>query len=209
MKKIIVLLVCCMLSVGLFAETVSSGNFGFTFSSLTTTVTVGGLSGTSHQTATAFTLDADWEFFAEDSRVGFDLGLFAMYPLSSKVDGYSIDVDFIDVELGPKVGVAWKTPINDTLTMYSAAGYQMLWNYDSEYVSGIGTVSSTLFVHGIYGRDCLLYKADGIDISFGVNAIMPLFGSQKLSASGYPSEKYTGTYSGIIFTPFVGFRIQK
>lgn len=209
MKKLIVLFVCCMLTVGLFAETVSSGNFGFTFSNLTTTVYVGGISGTSHQTATGLSIDADWEFFAEGSKFGWDLGLFAIYPLSSKIDGYSVDVDFIDVELGPKVGIAWKTPINDALTMYSAAGYQMLWNYDSEYVSGIGTVSSTLFVHGFYGRDNFIYKADGFDISFGANAIIPFYGSQKLSASGYPSEKYTGTYSGIIFTPFVGFRIQK
>lgn len=209
MKKILIVSVLAIVSLSLFADSFIESSVGFGFFSSKETVYYGGESLTGNEKSTALTTDFTAMSFAEGAKFGIDFGLSVMFPLSQSVSGVETDVEFFKCNWCPRIGLAWRYDLNSQLTMLSAVGYELMMNFTSAYQSGI-TVHSSLFVHGLYVQDRLSYKMDdSININAGVMMFLPFYGSQKLSATGYGSEKYSITYSGILINPFIGIDIKR
>ncbi len=209
MKKIIVVLFLVVVCSTLFASSYFQTSLGFGFFSAHETVSYGGVSISGNEKTSTLTSDLTGLVFAENSTLGLDVGLTILFPLSASVNGVDVEIGFFDCNWCPRVGVAYRYDINKQLTMFTSAGYEMMMGFSSTYQSGI-TIHSSLFVHGIYAQDRFSYKvSDTMNVNAGLSLYIPLFGSQKLSAAGYASERYSYVYSGILINPFIGVNIKR
>ena len=210
MKRVLVLFVMLIIALsGVFAVSYVESSLGVGFFTSKETVHFNGQSVSGNEKTTLLSSDFTFMTFSGASKIGFDIGISILFPLSSSLSGVDVDVEFFNCNWCPRIGVAWKYEISPQLTMLSAAGYELIMNYSSAYQSGI-TIRSSLFVHCLYATDRVAYKVnDDIVINAGLMALVPVVGFQKLSATGYESERYTITYSGIMINPFIGIDIKQ
>lgn len=211
MKKALLLLLILMIPVfGIFAKNYLTTSFGVAFFNATETVTYEGVTASANEKSSCMSLDLSSSWFGDSSRVGFNLGMTILYPLSKSIDGVEYTTRFLNCNWCPKLGVSMKYEVSDKFCSISSIGYEMMFNFASEYSSELGaTISSTVFVHGLYATESFIYTVDSnMSFNFGLSMYVPLFGSQKLSAPGYGSETYRGTYSGMMINPQVGFNIN-
>ncbi len=209
MKKTLIILFCLIVSFSLSAETISNSGFGLCFTITENTYTYDGYTSSSSERTRSLTLNEEGSFFSGDSNSGWNLGINALFPISSEINGYSAPTDFFAVLWAPKIGYSMKTKLSDTLTMVSSVGYQLMFRFDSEMIEGL-SVTEFLMIHGIYGVDSFSYKASETTFfNFGISLFVPIFGTRRIGISGYGSETIRYTFSGVMINPYVGFRIKR
>ncbi len=209
MKKTIIILVCLLVPVAVFAHSFFNSSFGICFINGRQTVFYEGETASSTLKGSQLSIALNYELFGENSDYGLDVGINLLYPLSAKVDGIEIETDFLNVGWCPRIGLAWKYEIDDQLTMVSSIGYEILFRYQTERSSGT-TTSFLTTMHGIYGQDYFNYElTEKSSFILGMSLYAPLFVNSKISVSGYGSETYNSIFAGMFINPFVGFYIKR
>lgn len=211
MKKLVILMICLLISANLFAVSFVTSSFGLSMMKFNESVYDSGYYLSVIEKSTAMNIDLRSSFFGNNSTFGFNIGLSILYPISSSVDGTEVQTEFFNANWCPQIGISAKYLVSDALTMVANFGYEMLFNYSAKYNPDLNaTISSTLFVHGFYGNDTFIYKvSEKMNLNFGFAMYFPIWGSQKFSAKGYASEQYSYNYSGLSFEPFIGFSIKR
>ena len=207
-KTTIIILILVFLYCGLYAESFFETSLGFAFFSAKETATYEGTTVSTNEKSTGMTADMTAMLFSEESKIGVDLGLSVLFPLSASASGVDVDVEFFSCNWCPRIGISRKTVLNKQLTMLTCAGYELMMNFKSTSAAGV-TLRSTLLVHGLYVQDRFSYSMeDGININAGLSLFFPIIGSQKLTLTGYGSEKLLIRYAGIMLNPFIGIDIK-
>jgi len=208
-KTIAVIVVLVFLSSALFAQWFVDGSLGYAFFSAKRTATVGGIEYTLKEKTSALTTDASFMFFPGESRFGADLGISVLFPISSSANGHEVDLDFFDCCYNPRIGLAWKADLNNSLVMLSSAGYEVMMDFGSK-TNGILTVKTRSYIHGVYAQDRLVYKMNAnVRINAGLSLYFPIFGTEIKTISGTEGKETTNvTYSGILINPFIGIDIK-
>ncbi len=209
MKKAAIILICILIPAIVFAESYSSTAFGITIVGLKQTMYYDGESISSHLRGTQLSLSVESNIFDSSSSSGFALGITMYMPLDASVDGVDMATDFTNIGWTPHLGYAQKFIINDKLTMISSINYSLMMRFQSETESGI-TARLSSFLHGLYVEDMLAYQiGTNSIITAGLGIMFPIFGTAKLSATGYGSEQYKYFFTGVYFNPFIGFNIRR
>ena len=208
-KTIAVIVVLVFLSSALFAQWFVDGSLGYAFFSAKRTATVGGIEYTLKEKTSALTTDASFMFFPGDSRFGADLGISVLFPISASVNGHEVDLDFFDCCYNPRIGLAWKADLSNSLVMLSSVGYEAMMDFESK-TSGGRTAKTKLFIHGVYAQDRLVYKLNGnVRINAGLTLYFPIFGRITTTISGTEGKATQDIkYSGVLLNPFIGIDIK-
>lgn len=208
-KTIAVIVVLVFLSSALFAQWFVDGSLGFAYLSAKVTTKLGEESTSMKEKTSALSTDASFMFFPGESRFGADLGISVLFPISMTMGGVDIDIDFFDCDICPRIGLAWKADLNNSLVMLSSVGYEVMMDFGSE-TNGIVTVKTRSFVHGVYAQDRLVYKMNSnVRINAGLSLYFPIFGTMTEYISGTETKRKTNfTFSGILINPFIGIDIK-
>ena len=212
MKIALLVVICVLFSAYLFAESYTTSSIGLSLAKITEKILYDGYYYSVVEKVVTMNLDLRYSTFSDEySKLGFNLGLSLLYPISQSADGTEIQTDFFNISWCPQIGLATRYQVTENLTLLCNAGYQILYNLSSQYSYDLETtIRSRVLVHGFYTTDAFVYKvSDLMVLNFGVEAYFPFAGSQKLSASGYGSETLRYSCSGIFFEPFIGFSIKR
>ena len=212
MKKILVVVFCLLVCAALYADVFYTTAVGLSMMKFTEVASSGDAYVRGIEKSTAMNIDLRSSSFKDNALLGFNFGLSAIFPISSRFETASgpaeVSTEFFDCQWCPQVGFAIMHPILENLTMVGNAGYELMMHFSSSEDSDGARTRRTLLVHGFYGTDTFILDAGGLTLSFGVSVFIPIFGTYRVSSPGY-SSRSSCAYSGMSIEPFVGIAVSR
>ena len=212
MKKILVVVFYMLLCAALYADAFHTTSLGLSIMKFTEVVSNGDDYVKGIEKSTAMNIDLSSSSFKNNSLFGINFGLSVLFPISSRFETASgsaqISTEFFDCQWCPQVGFAIMHPVLENLTMVGNAGYELMMHFSSTENPDGSKTRKTLLVHGFYANDTFILDVGGLTLNFGVSVFIPIFGTYRVSGSGY-SSRSSCAYSGMSIEPFVGIAVSR